>query len=224
MIAKRWTGRGIPGLVVAGVLAGALAGAAGCSPPPAPRAAPGPTAASGPAPAPRPTAASGPAGRPPVRSAPSASPTPAEPCPEGGVRLVEGDGNAAMGLRVADFQLVNCGAQPYVLEGYPGLSLRDDRDDPVAVAVEHGSAGITTGTPDLDGAPRPVTLAPGQAASFGMVWRNLVTESAAPPVTARIVEVEPRPGAPRLWLRLAAPVDLGNTGKLGLGPWRPLLR
>lgn len=29
---------------------------------------------------------------------------------------------------------------------------------------------------------------------------------------------------PRLWLRLAAPVDLGNTGKLGLGPWQPLAR
>ncbi|MFB7261742.1 DUF4232 domain-containing protein [Streptomyces nojiriensis] len=129
-----------------------------------------------------------------------------------------------MGLRVAEFQLVNCGAQPYALEGYPQLSLRDDRNDPVEVAVEHGSAGITTGTPDLDEAPRPVTLAPGQAAFFGIVWRNLVTESATPAVTARIVEVEPRPGAPRLWLRLAAPVDLGNTGKLGLGPWRPPAR
>ncbi|MFF4419861.1 DUF4232 domain-containing protein [Streptomyces sp. NPDC001549] len=129
-----------------------------------------------------------------------------------------------MGLRVADFQLVNCGTQPYVLEGYPQLSLRDNLNDPVEVAVEHGSAGITTGTPNLDEAPRPVTLAPGQAAFFGMVWRNLVTESATPAVTARIVEVEPRPGAPRLWLRLAAPVDLGNTGKLGLGPWQPLVR
>ncbi|WP_405531284.1 DUF4232 domain-containing protein [Streptomyces avidinii] len=134
------------------------------------------------------------------------------------------DGDAAMGLRVANFQLVNCGAQPYVLEGYPQLTLRDDRNGPVEVAVEHGSAGITTGTQNLDEAPERVTLAPGQAAFFGIVWRNLVTDSAVVATTARIVEVEPRPGAPRLWLRLAAPVDLGNTGKLGLGPWRPLVR
>ncbi|GGY84510.1 hypothetical protein GCM10010343_06790 [Streptomyces avidinii] len=140
------------------------------------------------------------------------------------MRLVEMDGDAAMGLRVANFQLVNCGAQPYVLEGYPQLSLRDDRNDPVEVAVEHGSAGITTGTLNLDEAPGRVALAPGQAAFFGIVWRNLVTDSAVPATTARIVEVEPRPGAPRLWLRLGAPVDLGNTGKLGLGPWRPLVR
>lgn len=210
MIAKRRMRmrRWIPALVTAG----ALAGAAGCSTPPAPRAAPGPTAV---------TVTAKPA---PGRSAPSAPPASAEPCPEGGVRLVEMDGDAAMGLRVANFQLVNCGAEPYVLEGYPQLSLRDDRNGPVEVAVEHGSAGITTGTQNLDEAPERVTLAPGQAALFGIVWRNLVTDSAVVATTARIVEVEPRPGAPRLWLRLAAPVDLGNTGKLGLGPWRPLVR
>ncbi|MCM9079544.1 DUF4232 domain-containing protein [Streptomyces spororaveus] len=208
MIAKRWMRRWIPGLLTAGV----LAGAAGCSTPPAPRAAPGPTAVS---------VTAGPL---PARSAPAAPPATAEPCPSGGVRLVEMEGNAAMGLRVADFQLVNCGDQPYALEGYPQLSLRDDRNDAVPVAVEHGAAGITTGASNLDEAPRPVTLAPGQAASFGMVWRNLVTDSAVPAATARIVEVEPRPGAPRLWLRLAAPVDLGNTGRLGLGPWRPMTR
>lgn len=210
MIAKRRMRmrRLIPALVTAG----ALAGAAGCSTPPAPRAAPGPTAV---------TVTAKPA---PGRSAPSAPPASAEPCPEGGVRLVEMDGDAAMGLRVANFQLVNCGAQPYVLEGYPQLTLRDDRNGPVEVAVEHGSAGITTGTQNLDEAPERVTLAPGQAAFFGIVWRNLVTDSAVVATTARIVEVEPRPGAPRLWLRLAAPVDLGNTGKLGLGPWRPLVR
>ncbi|MFD7262886.1 DUF4232 domain-containing protein [Streptomyces sp. NPDC059874] len=124
-----------------------------------------------------------------------------------------------MGLRVAEIQLVNCGAQPYVLEGYPRLSLRDDRNDPVEVAVEHGTAGITSGAPAVDAPPERVTLAPGQAASMAMVWRNLVTDSTVAAVTARIVEIEPRSGAPRLWLRLALPVDLGNTGKLGVGPW-----
>ncbi|MFG2994779.1 DUF4232 domain-containing protein [Streptomyces sp. NPDC048257] len=125
---------------------------------------------------------------------------------------------------MADFQLLNCGEQPYVLEGYPQLSLRDDRNDPVAVTVEHGTQGITTGVTTAEEPPERVTLAPGQAASFVMAWRNLVTDAAVPATTAKIVEVEPRPGAPRLWLRLSAPVDLGNTGKLGLGPWRPPVR
>ncbi|MFJ6049133.1 DUF4232 domain-containing protein [Streptomyces sp. NPDC092307] len=212
MIAKRRTKRRIPALVTVGVLAGVLTGTAGCSTPPAPRAAPAPTALSG-----MPRLA-------PDRSAPPSPSATADACPEGGVRLVEMAGDAAMGLRVASFQLVNCGTQPYVLEGYPRLSLRGDRDEPVEVSVEHGSAGITTGTPNLDAAPQRVALAPGQAAFFGIVWRNLVTDGTVVATTAWNVEVEPRPGAPRLSLRLSEPVDLGNTGKLGLGPWQPLVR
>ncbi|MFG2879155.1 DUF4232 domain-containing protein [Streptomyces sp. NPDC048337] len=129
-----------------------------------------------------------------------------------------------MGLRVAELRLVNCGAESYVVEGYPSVVLRDDRNDPVEVSVQHGAAGITTGAPNVDAAPESVTLAPGQSASVAMVWRNLVTDFTAPAVTARIVEVEPRAGAPKLWLRLSGPVDLGNTGKLGLGPWTAVAR
>ncbi|MFD7559723.1 glutamyl-tRNA reductase [Streptomyces sp. NPDC059835] len=140
--------------------------------------------------------------------------------PAGGGGRAAGDGDAAMGLRVAEVRLVNCGAQPYVLEGYPRLSLRDDGNQPVEVAVEHGAAGITTGVPNVDAPPERLTLAPGQAASVAMVWRNLVTDFSAPAVSGRTVEIEPRSGAPLLSLRLARPVDLGNTGKLGLGPWR----
>lgn len=186
------------------VVAGVLAAVAGCDAPPAPRAAPGPAVTTKP-----------------VRTAP---PGTGPSCPEGGVQLVETEGNAAMGLRVAGLQLVNCGAQPYVLEGYPRVSLRDDRNEPVEVTVEHGAAGITTGVPHIDAAPQRVTLAPGQAASVWMVWRNLVTDGTVTATTASIVEVEPRPGAPRLSLRTAHPVDLGNTGKLGLGPWTATVR
>ncbi|MFD8631902.1 DUF4232 domain-containing protein [Streptomyces sp. NPDC059533] len=208
MIAKRWV-RGAVGVVA---VSGALVGVAGCETPPPPRAAPGPTGVPGPAlrpSSPRPSSPRPPSARP---SQPA--------CPEGGVRLVEGDGDAAMGLRVAEVRLVNCGAQPYVLEGYPRLSLRDDGNQSVEVAVEHGAAGITTGVPNVDAPPERLTLAPGQAASVAMVWRNLVTDFSAPAVSGRTVEIEPRSGAPLLSLRLARPVDLGNTGKLGLGPWR----
>ncbi|MEV6675387.1 DUF4232 domain-containing protein [Streptomyces erythrochromogenes] len=207
MISKRW----VRGVVAAGVLAGAAA----CSAPPAPGPAPGPVRAERPGgtvPTPRLASPSAP---------PSAS---AGACPEGGVRLLETGGDAAMGLRVVGFQLLNCGTQAYVLEGYPEVSLRDDRNEPVEVAVQHGAAGITTGVPNIDAAPQRVTLAPGQAAAWWVVWRNLVTDSAVPATTVSALEVEPRPGAPRLWLRPARPFDLGNTGRLGIGPWTAAAR
>lgn len=136
------------------------------------------------------------------------------------MRLVEGDGGAAMGLRAESVQLVNCSAQPYALEGYPELRLLDKQGAPVEVTVAHGSAGITTGAPNVDAPPARMLLPPGEAASMPMVWRNLVTESDVVATEAWSLDVTPRPGAPRLVLRLTRPVDLGNTGKLGIGPWQ----
>ncbi|MFJ3974794.1 DUF4232 domain-containing protein [Streptomyces sp. NPDC090021] len=199
------------GAVGGAVAAGLLVGAVGCGTPPAPRAAPGPVSESRARPA-------GPGtGGAPNRGAPEPSSDPA--CPEGGVRLVEAGGNAAMGLRVESYQLINCGTEAYVLEGYPQVWLRDGRDELLDVSVEHGSAGITTGVPDIDAAPQRVTLAPGQAAAWSVVWRNLVTDAAVPATTAAALELAPRPGAPRLWLRPARPFDLGNTGRLGISAW-----
>ncbi|WP_405532456.1 DUF4232 domain-containing protein [Streptomyces avidinii] len=148
----------------------------------------------------------------------------AEPCPEGGVRLAEGEGNAAMGLRVTDFLLVNCGSAAYVLEGYPEIRLLDGEDRPLQVDIGHGTNGVTSPGADGDEPPRRVTLQPGQAARTGLLWRNLVTDSTVPAAEGQVLELVPKPGAPRLTLRLSAPVDLGNTGKLGLSAWSALAR
>ncbi|MFB6578158.1 DUF4232 domain-containing protein [Streptomyces sp. NPDC056402] len=148
----------------------------------------------------------------------------AEPCPEGGVRLAEGDGNAAMGLRVVDFQLVNCGSAAYRLEGYPEVRLLDGEDRPLQVEIGHGANGVTSFPADGDAPPRAVTLQPGQAAMTALMWRNLVTDSTVPAAEGRVLELVPKPGAPRLTLRLSAPVDLGDTGKLGLSAWSALAR
>ncbi|WP_329385572.1 DUF4232 domain-containing protein [Streptomyces sp. NBC_01351] len=181
--------RWVRGVVVAGAV---VLGATGCEAAPAPAAA---------------------------RPSVSAVPPAAEACPEGGVRLVEGTGDAAMGLRVEGYELVNCGATDYVLEGYPEIRLLDKAHRPVEVAVGHGSAPITSQVPAVDAAPQRVTLAPGQASSLSVVWRNLVTDATAPAVEGWVLEVTPRPGAPRVSLALSRPVDLGNTGRLGIGPW-----
>ncbi|MBT2449183.1 DUF4232 domain-containing protein [Streptomyces sp. ISL-43] len=194
MSVKRW-GRAVAGV---GALVGTAVMVAGCDAPPAPASAPGPTSSAG------------------VRTTQDPR---AGGCPEGGVRLLEGLGNAAMGLRVESVQLLNCGSRPYELEGYPEIALLDAANAPVEVAVGHGAAGITASPTGLDSPPGKVTVLPGQAAEVGLVWRNLVTESSAPAVEGWVLAVTPRPGAPRLELRLTRPVDLGNTGKLGIGPW-----
>ncbi|MGW6707299.1 DUF4232 domain-containing protein [Streptomyces sp. NPDC054956] len=196
MSAKRW------GRVVAGV--GVLMGmVVGCEAPPAPAPAPGPTSSVG---------------------ARSTKVPRAEACPEGGMKLVEGDANGAMGLRVDSVQLLNCGDQPYELEGYPEIVLLDKANVPVDVAVGHGAAGITSSPTGADAPPEKVTVLPGRAAVTYLVWRNLVTESNVPAVDGWVLVVTPRPGAARLELRLTQPVDLGNTGKLGVGAWREVRR
>ncbi|MFF3858331.1 DUF4232 domain-containing protein [Streptomyces sp. NPDC002209] len=207
----RWA-VGVAGVVV---VAGAVAG---CDVPPAPAAAPGPSA-------PRPPAPTVTASPPTVTASPptvtdSPPPAGASACPEGGVRLLEGAGDAAMGLRVADIQLVNCGTQPYVLEGYPEIRLLDRKRAPVEVTVVHGADGITGAPSGAEGAPQRIELRPGQTASLGMVWRNLVTDSAVPAAEGWVLDVTPRAGAPRVELELRHSVDLGNTGKLGISPWK----
>lgn len=201
MVSLRWVAGVVGGAVLAGVVVG-------CDTPPAPEAAPAPTWA-GAAPSVRPT--------------PSGAGAQAD-CPEGGVRLSEGDGDAAMGLRVADIQLVNCGTQPYVLEGYPEIRLLDKKRAPVEVAVVHGSEEITSAPTGVEGAPQRVELRPGQAATLAMVWRNLVTDSTVPAAEGWVLDVTPQPGAPRLQLELRHSVDLGNTGKLGISPWKAAAR
>ncbi|MEU8773879.1 DUF4232 domain-containing protein [Streptomyces sp. NPDC048606] len=157
-------------------------------------------------------------------TAPTDTPaTPSATACEGGVRLLEGPGNAAMGLRVADFQLINCGSGDYVLNGYPEIRLLDGQGRPVEVHVGHGTNGVTI-MDNFDAPPRKVTLRPGQAASVGLVWRNTVTEVSTPPAEGRVLELTPKPGAPRLRLPLASPVDLGTTGRLGLSAWSAVSR
>ncbi|MGW0362610.1 DUF4232 domain-containing protein [Streptomyces sp. NPDC002990] len=211
MIVRGWARGG----ALAGVLVGLLSGAlTGCDTPPAPRAAPGPAPAPVVTPAvpdvmpePEQSSATG------ARKQPSA-----EACPEGGVRLSEGGGDAAMGLRVESVRLVNCGAQPYVVDGYAEIRLLTGERARIDVTVAHGSADITSSLPSVDGPPGRVALAPGEAASLTLVWRMGVTGGSAG--EGWVLAVSPRPGAPWLTLRLTRPVDVGPGGKLGLGPWR----
>ncbi|MFK0253481.1 DUF4232 domain-containing protein [Streptomyces sp. NPDC090445] len=187
--------RAIRGTARAFGAAAAVAVLAGCSTPPAPALAPGPTGA--------------------ALSAAGAA------CPEGGVRVREGRGESAMGMRIVNVRLVNCGTAPYELEGYPQIRLLDRERMPVEAEVKYGSADITASkVPRTDAPPPRVTLRPGQEASFRMLWPDLGPDSAAPAAEGRAVEVVPRPGAPRVTVELTAAVALGDPGRLVVSTWR----
>ncbi|MFJ8631817.1 DUF4232 domain-containing protein [Streptomyces sp. NPDC093568] len=148
----------------------------------------------------------------PVDEAPSAS----GPCPKSGVRVHADQGDAAMGLRVVGLHLVNCGTKPYRLNGYPELEIQDEDHDTVdGVRILQGTDQISTGTGG-GGSPRPVELGPGETAVAQLAWRN--TTLSGEPVNAPYVRVWARPGADPV--TVVPELDLGTTGKLGVGPWK----
>ncbi|MEU5276388.1 DUF4232 domain-containing protein [Streptomyces asoensis] len=148
------------------------------------------------------------------------APAEAGVCPPSGVRLTADDGDAAMGLRVVGLVLENCGERDYVLDGYPQVSLLDEDHEPVeGVRVLKGSGGIAT-VAGFDDPPRPVTLKPGRRASAGLMWRNTTGSGTA--VDVPYVRVRARSGAEPVML--TPHLDLGTTGRLGVGPWHAAAR
>ncbi|MES5823663.1 DUF4232 domain-containing protein [Streptomyces sp. RG80] len=150
----------------------------------------------------------------PVDEASSAS----GPCPASGVHVYADQGDAAMGLRVVGLHLVNCGTRSYELDGYPELELLDEDHDSVdSVKILDGTEQISTAVGG-DGSPRPVTLRPGEAAQTTLAWRNTTEVSADGPVNVPYVRVRPKPGADPV--TVVPELDLGTTGRLGVGPWK----
>ena len=144
------------------------------------------------------------------------SPTTA-PCPESGVRVLLGASDGASGLRVLNLQMVNCGDVPQRFDGYPQLKLYDAEGRPVKVTVHRGTGGIADIEP-FKKPPSAFTLKPGDVASAGILWRNLVQDTTRPATTADIAAVTPRPGM-RAQRVTDATIDLGNTEKIGVSPW-----
>jgi hypothetical protein len=157
---------------------------------------------------------------------PEPDPTPAPPtatataaaCPSSGVLLTAGQVDAAMGLRALRVELVNCGTQPYAVNGYPALRVLDADHKPLDVTVVQGTARISRIT-GFDGPPKPVTLAPGAQASAVVVWRNTVTDAAVVATTGTYLEMAPAAGQAAQLLSPSGGVDLGTTGTIATSPW-----
>jgi len=153
----------------------------------------------------------------PPTSTPTPSPSPAG-CPESGLMVSAGGGEAAMGLRVQQLQVVNCGTVPRTLRGHPVVRVLDEDRAPLDISVRSGSAGITA-VPSFDAAPATVTIKPGGRAGSAILWRNTYTDVSAPPAVGHYLEVTVAPGTAPQVITPEGDIDLGSTGKLGVAPW-----
>ncbi|WP_234337270.1 DUF4232 domain-containing protein [Kitasatospora phosalacinea] len=154
-----------------------------------------------------------------VRSVPTAeAPSEGGACPASGVRVYADRGDAAMGLRVVGLHLENCGAAELLLDGYPQVQVLDEAHAPVAsVRVLEGGAAIATGT-GADAPARRFTVPPGGKARSTLVWRN-TNDASSDPVNAPYARVRATPGAAPVMV--TPELDLGTTGRLGVGAWVP---
>jgi hypothetical protein len=148
---------------------------------------------------------------------PPHSPAPAA-CPRSGLSVRPGGAEAAMGLRVLQIVVTNCGAVPRILHGHPAVRLLDEDRATIDVAATPGSSGIAT-VPSFDAAAMAVTLRPGERAMTALLWRNTVTDASVRATLGRYVQVAVADGAPPQVIEPDGGIDLGNTGKLGVAPW-----
>ncbi|WBB55340.1 DUF4232 domain-containing protein [Verrucosispora sp. WMMD573] len=143
--------------------------------------------------------------------------SPTSGCPVSGVRITYRGVSAAMGLRAMGLELVNCGDRPYRLHGYPAPQLRDADGTLIPVRVIQGAEGITSG---FDDPPRPLVLAPGEAAGTALLWRNLVDNPTVVATNAEHLDVAPLRGRPAQRVVMQGRIDLGNTDRLGVSAWQ----
>ncbi len=151
-----------------------------------------------------------------VRSVPTAeAPGTGGPCPASGLRLYADEGSAAMGLRAVGLHLRNCGTAAVTLDGYPRAQPLGFDHQPVdGVRILRGGAEIAAGT-GADDPPQKIVLNPGEGARATLVWRN--TTEAGTPVSAPYVRVRATPDAAPVMV--TPELDLGTTGRLGVGAW-----
>ncbi|MEH1165645.1 DUF4232 domain-containing protein [Micromonospora sp. CPCC 205539] len=153
----------------------------------------------------------------PTPPTPTASGGPKILCPESGVRIRSTGSNAAMGLRALGLELVNCGNRPYPLHGYPALRMLDEDGASITLQVLNGAKEITSG---FDQPPREFVLQPGERAGAAVLWRNLVTDPTVPAVNGAYLLVAPAAGEPAQEVEPDGPVDVGNTGRIGVSAWK----
>lgn len=162
--------------------------------------------------------------------APSGPALPELVCSPEGVGFSVASTEAAMGLRVLTLEMVNCGTEPLVVNGYPTVRLFDADHEPITVTVGQGSAGVAM-VEGFDAPPQEVVLRPWEKVRSSLLWRNLVTDATVNATTAEFLEVASATGEPWQEVPMVMPdpmgsgamtvdIDLGNTDTLGVEAWR----
>ncbi len=152
----------------------------------------------------------------PPSGAPSAGATGMPDCPPSGVLVRAGGVDAAMGLRAMGLELLNCGTRTYRVRGYPVVRVLDAAYAPLDLDVVNGRSAVTA-LESVDAAPRPVTLRAGESAWATLVWRTTARDGA-------YLAVTPSPGQAPQTVKPEGGIDLGDTGRLGVGPWTVVSR
>lgn len=160
--------------------------------------------------------------RPTSLTTPPSAPPSTPPSCDTGLRFTEVSGDAAMGLRLLGVEVVNCGTQPFELNGYPQVKLFDEQRQQLDVKILDGSGGISL-VEGFDIVPQPITLQPGERAKSAFMWRNTNT-SYDPPLLGRHIDVAAVPGGTWQALVPTPPnddfyIDLGSTGRMGVKAW-----
>ncbi|MGW0774137.1 DUF4232 domain-containing protein [Streptomyces sp. NPDC002835] len=146
---------------------------------------------------------------------PAPGPTAATPtaCPDSGAAVSTGVVDAAMGRRAVVVELVNCGAEPYRVDGYPGIAALDKDRDPLRLTITHDHPYTDAGR---DQGPKPLTLAPGESVKSVLNWNNRVTSFDAVTEGAYLV-VTPKEGESPQTLPFR--LDIGTSGELDVTAW-----
>ncbi|MGI5193742.1 DUF4232 domain-containing protein [Streptomyces sp. CA-288835] len=135
-------------------------------------------------------------------------------CPSSGVRLGTGLINGAMGLRGMTLTLTNCGERPFELNGYPSVTVLDEAGEPfpdVRTVEGTDQVPMASGGPG----PEPLTLAPGETAQAGLVWRMHAEDGV-------YLRVTPQKGHETVTVRPEQALDIGPDNVLGTSPWKPM--
>ncbi|OWA19575.1 hypothetical protein B9W68_03600 [Streptomyces sp. CS227] len=122
-----------------------------------------------PSPDPSPTPRAPEAAPPAPESSPADDPGAAEGCPASGFRARAAATDAAMGLRVGNVIVFNCGTKTLKLKGYPVLQVLDTEREPMETEVVEGTGRISMGPEDPG--PSPLVLEPGMSARSTLAWR-----------------------------------------------------
>ncbi|MFZ4134841.1 DUF4232 domain-containing protein [Streptomyces koyangensis] len=122
-----------------------------------------------PSPEPSPTPPVPEAAPPAPEGPPADDPGAAEDCPASGFRARAAATDAAMGLRVGNVIVFNCGTETLKLKGYPVLQVLDMEREPMETEVVEGTRRISMGPEDPG--PSPLVLEPGMSARSTLAWR-----------------------------------------------------